>query len=66
MSITSKQLAELAGVSRGTVDRALNHRGGVRPSVQQRIEELARKYNYRPNRAGKAWLCGIRLISESL
>jgi LacI family transcriptional regulator len=54
MSITSKQLAELAGVSRGTVDRALNHRGGVRPSVQQRIEELARKYNYRPNRAGKA------------
>lgn len=54
MRITSKQIAELAGVSRGTVDRALNRRGGVKPEVQQRIEELAREYGYRPNRAGKA------------
>ena len=54
MSITSKELAALAGVSRGTVDRALNHRGGVRPQVQQRIEALAREYGYSPNRAGKA------------
>lgn len=54
MSITSKELAALAGVSRGTVDRALNHRGGVRPQVQKRIEELAREHGYSPNRAGKA------------
>lgn len=54
MSITSKELAVLAGVSRGTVDRALNHRGGVRPAVQQRIEALAKEYGYSPNRAGKA------------
>ena len=54
MSITSKELAALAGVSRGTVDRALNHRGGVKPAVQQRIESLAREHGYRPNRAGRA------------
>ena len=42
MGITSQKIAELAGVSRGTVDRALNHRGGVKPQVQRRIEELAR------------------------
>lgn len=40
MGITSQKIAELAGVSRGTVDRALNHRGGVKPQVQRRIEEL--------------------------
>lgn len=52
--ITSKQLAELAGVSRGTVDRVLNQRGGVSPEVRQRIERLAAQHGYRPNRAGKA------------
>ena len=36
--ITSRQLAEMAGVSRGTVDRVLNHRGGVRPEVQRLVE----------------------------
>lgn len=54
MRITSKKLAELAGVSRGTVDRALNNRGGVRPEVQKRILEIAAQYGYRPMRAGKA------------
>lgn len=52
--ITSRQLAEMAGVSRGTVDRVLNHRGGVRPEVQQLVERLARENGYVPNRAGKA------------
>ena len=54
MPITSKELAKLAGVSRGTVDRALHHRGGVRPAVQKQIEALAKEHGYSPNRAGKA------------
>ena len=41
MPVTVKQIAELAGVSRGTVDRALNGRGNVRPEVEKRILELA-------------------------
>ena len=29
MAVTIQQIAALAGVSRGTVDRALNHRAGL-------------------------------------
>ena len=32
MAVTIQQIAEQAGVSRGTVDRALNHRGRINPS----------------------------------
>lgn len=54
MRITSKQLAELAGVSRGTVDRALNNRSGVKEEVRARILAIAAEYGYHPMRAGKA------------
>lgn len=54
MPATVKQIAELAGVSRGTVDRALNNRGNVKPEVERRIREIARQLGYTPNRAGKA------------
>ena len=39
MAVTAQQIAELAGVSRGTVDRALHRRGGVKPEIQRRVEE---------------------------
>ena len=54
MSVTVKQIAELAGVSRGTVDRALNNRGNVKPEVERRIRKIAQELGYTPNRAGKA------------
>ena len=34
MAITLQQIADLAGVSRGTVDRALNNRGRIKPEVE--------------------------------
>ncbi len=49
---TIKEIAALAGVSRGTVDRVLNHRGAVHPDTARKIEEIARNLDYRPNRAG--------------
>ncbi len=49
---TIKEIAELAGVSRGTVDRVLNHRGAVNPKTEQKILEIAKAVQYRPNRAG--------------
>jgi len=52
--ITAKQIAELAGVSRGTVDRVLHHRGGVKLEVQEKIESIIASNGYQPNRAGKA------------
>lgn len=50
---TIKQIAELAGVSRGTVDRVLHNRGTVNPETAARILELAQNLHYSPNKAGK-------------
>ncbi len=54
MAVTLQQIAEAAGVSRGTVDRALNNRGRIRPEVAERIRTIAVEMGYKPNRAGKA------------
>lgn len=54
MSVTIRDIASAAGVSRGTVDRVLNNRGGVTPELERRIRQLVVDLNYKPNRAGKA------------
>lgn len=51
---TMKEIAELAGVSRGTVDRVLNHRGIVNENTEKKVLEIARLLEYQPNKAGKA------------
>ena len=48
MSVTSQQIADLAGVSRGTVDRALHNRGRVSPEVAERVRRIAGEMGYRP------------------
>lgn len=53
MAVTIKKIAELAGVSVGTVDRALNNRKGVKQEVAQRIREIADSVGYVPNAAAK-------------
>lgn len=50
---TIKEIAQLAGVSRGTVDRVLNDRGSVNPETEKKVREIARALNYTPNLAGK-------------
>ena len=54
MSVTLKQIAEIAGVSRGTVDRALHNRGRVSEEVAQRIRKIADDLGYCPNEVGQA------------
>lgn len=54
MAVTSKQIAEIAGVSRGTVDRALHNRGRVKPEVAERIRSIAAELGYQPHPAGQA------------
>jgi LacI family transcriptional regulator len=54
MTVTIRQIAEKAGVSRGTVDRVLNGRPGVKPDVRDRIVAIAEELNYVPNVAAKA------------
>ena len=47
-------IADIAKVSRGTVDRALHGRGGVNEATRQRILQIAREIGYRPNLAARA------------
>ena len=48
------QIAELASVSIGTVDRALHGRNGIKESTRQRILQIARQIGYTPNFAARA------------
>lgn len=43
---TINQIAQMAGVSRGTVDRVLNHRGRVDQEVARRVEQIAEELGY--------------------
>ena len=42
--VTMQQIADRCGVSRGTVDRALHHKEGVREEVAERIRATARQW----------------------
>ncbi|GHU17412.1 transcriptional regulator [Betaproteobacteria bacterium] len=52
--ITIKELAKIAGVSRGTIDRVVNRRGRVDKSVEARISGIIDKYGYKPNKVARA------------
>ena len=54
MSKTIKQIADLAGVSRGTVDRVLHNRYGVDPVVRNRVQKILADIDYKPNVVAKA------------
>lgn len=64
-SISTTRLAEICGVSQGTVDRALNNRPGINPETKQKILAAAKAYGYRPNiharsmAGGKSMLIGV-------
>ncbi|HLX86429.1 MAG TPA: substrate-binding domain-containing protein [Terriglobales bacterium] len=56
------QIAELANVSIGTVDRALHGRDGIRESTRQRILHIAQQIGYTPNLAARALSASRRVI----
>lgn len=49
-----RDIARLANVSLGTVDRALNGRGEIREATRERILSLARENGYVPNLTARA------------
>src|SRR5699024_3312275 len=51
--VTQNQIAEIAGVSRATVERVINNRGDVSAATRKRVLDIIQEMNYRPNRAGK-------------
>ncbi len=64
--ITTTQLARIAGVSQGTVDRALHDRSGINPKTRERILSIAREYDYIPgikgSEQGSSMLIGVVLF----
>ena len=62
MPITEQEIAKLAGVSRGTVDRALKNRPGVSLQTKEKILKIAEEHNYKPNIIGKALVYSNRTI----
>lgn len=49
MKSTIHEIAKLAGVSIGTVDRVVNNRGRVKENTKKRIEKIIKELNYTPN-----------------
>lgn len=69
--VTIKKIADLCGVSRGTVDRVINNRGNVKPETRELVLNMAKQLGYKPNPAGKALsarkkhpVVGVLLSSE--
>jgi LacI family transcriptional regulator len=52
------KIAELAGVSIGTVDRALHGRPGIRESTRKKILAIAKQLDYTPHPAARALSIG--------
>ena len=54
MGVTLKQIAEIANVSRGTVDRVIHGRYGVDPKTRSRVMKVIEDIGYNPNIMAKA------------
>jgi LacI family transcriptional regulator len=59
MRQTIEHIATLAGVSRSTVSRVLNHQPSVSPLVRERVLQVIREQNYAPQAAARS-LAGSR------
>ncbi len=60
-SVGIKEIAAAAGISIGTVDRALHNRPGVNPKTRSRVLKIAEKLGYRPNLAARSLKLNRRL-----
>lgn len=49
-----EHIAKLAGVSKSTVSRVINNQPNVSERTRQRVLEIIREINYRPNQAARA------------
>ena len=54
MRISQQAVADLAGVSRGTVDRVINNKPNVKPETRERVLAAVEKLGYSPNSNGRA------------
>lgn len=61
-NIRIKDIAQLAGVSMGTVDRVIHNRGRVSPEALKKIKAVLKKTGYKPNMLART-LSANKLIS---
>lgn len=54
MLVTIKQIAKIAEVSRGTVDKVLHNRPGVSDVVRDRVMQVINELHYKPNQLAKS------------
>ncbi|MCB0194509.1 MAG: LacI family DNA-binding transcriptional regulator [Anaerolineae bacterium] len=52
--LTLQKVAELAGVSRSTVSRVVNHHPSVKPAVRQRVQKVIDETGYHPDPAARS------------
>ena len=57
MAVTIQKIAELSGVSRGTVDRVLHGRPNVNPMIREKVVRAAEKLGYQPPAPPKSADC---------
>ena len=58
MGVTSKEIARACGVSRGTVDRALHDKPGIRAETRSAILKAAAELGYVPDLIGRSLVRG--------
>lgn len=58
MNLTLEDIGRMAGVSRSTVSRVVNHHPNVKEDVRTRVEEVIRRTGYSPNVAARSLVSG--------
>lgn len=58
MSVTVEDIAKACGVSRGTVDRALNNKPRISPETKEKILRTAKELGYRPDLLARSLVKG--------
>jgi LacI family transcriptional regulator len=58
MQVTMKQVAEICGVSLGTVTRALNGKPGINAQTKEKILRVSAELGYRPHHAARSLRIG--------
>ena len=67
VNLTLEDIAHMAGVSRSTVSRVVNHQPNVHEDVRSRVWEIVTRTGYRPNAAARtlasqrSWMLGLVL-----
>lgn len=58
MKVTVKDIANVCGVSTGTVDRAIHNRAGISEKTKNRILKVAKELNYKPDYSARSLAMG--------